>query len=66
MGDADYFLGTAFTWLRQDDGNVSVHLCQSAFTEFASHRFGIDNMNRIPNMTPYRSGLPIDSLPPQC
>ena len=64
MGDADYFLGTAFTWLRHDDGHVSVHLCQSAFTEFASNRFGIDKMNRTPNMTPYRSGLPIDSLPP--
>ena len=63
MGDVDYFLGTAFTWTRQDDGHLAVHLCQSAFTEFTSNRFGVDKMNRVPNMSPYRSGMPIDSIP---
>ena len=63
MGDADFFLGTAFTYLRHDDGNLSVHLSQSAFTEHTAHRFGIDSMTRVPNMTPWRSGLPIDSIP---
>ena len=28
MGDVDWFLGTAFTWRRHKDGNLSVHLCQ--------------------------------------
>ena len=64
MGNADYFLGTAFTWLSHDNGHVSVHLCQAAFTEFAANRFGVDKMNRVPNMIPYRLGLPINSLPP--
>jgi hypothetical protein len=64
MGDVDYFLGTAFTWKRHPDNHLSVHLCQSAFTEFTSHRFAIDRYNRTPNMTPYRSGLPIDSIAP--
>ena len=32
MVDVDYFLGTASTWLQHKDGNISVHLCQSAFT----------------------------------
>ena len=63
MGDADYFLGTAFEWARHDDGNLSVHLTQTAFTEHSAHRFGVDKMNREPNMTPYRSGYPIDSIP---
>ena len=63
MGDVDYFLGTAFTWRRHDDEHVSVHLCQSAFTEFTAQRFGVDKMNQTPNMTPYRSGMPIDSIP---
>jgi hypothetical protein len=62
MGDVDYFLGTAFTWKRHPDNHLSVHLCQSPFTEFTAHRFGIDKYNRTPNMTPYRSGLPIDSI----
>jgi hypothetical protein len=62
MGDVDYFLGTAFTWKRHPNDHLSVHLCQSAFTEFTAHRFGMDKYNRTPNMTPYRSGLPIDSI----
>ena len=64
MGDVDYFLGTAFTWRRGDDGHLAVHFNQTAFTEFSAHRFGLDKVNRTPNMTPYRSGLPIDSISP--
>jgi hypothetical protein len=50
MGDVDYFLGTAFTWKCHPNNHLSVHLCQSAFTEFTAHRFGIDKYNRTPNM----------------
>ena len=63
MGDVDYFLGTAFTWSRHHDGHLSVHLSQSAFTEFTGHCFGVDKFNPVPNMTPYRSGIPIDPIP---
>ena len=63
MGDVDYFLGTAFTWTKHTDDHLSVHLSQSAFTEYTAHRFGVDKMNRVPNMTPYRSGYPIDAIP---
>jgi hypothetical protein len=63
MGEVDYFLGTAFTWKRHDNGHLSVHLCQSAFTEFTAHRFSVHRYNRTPHMTPYRSGIPIDSIP---
>ena len=64
MGDVDYFLGTAFTWLHHKYGNMSVQLCQSAFTEFTAHRTSVQRANKVPNMTPYRSGLPIDSILP--
>ena len=64
MGDVDWFLGTAFTWKRHPDGNLSVHLSQSAFTDFTAHRFGVSKYNQTPAMTPYRSGLPIDAIPP--
>ena len=63
MGDVDFFLSTAFTWLHHDDGHISVHLSQTAFTEFTSHHFGVDKMNQIPHMTPYRSGLHIGAIP---
>ena len=64
MGDVDYFLGTAFTWLHQIDGNIYIHLFQSAFTEFTVYRFSVQSTNKVPNMTPYCSGFPIDSIPP--
>ena len=63
MRDVDYFSGTTFTWLKQKDGNISVHLCQSEFTEFTAHRFSVHIANRVTNMNPYCSGFPIDSIP---
>ena len=54
MGGIDYLLRTAFTWLRHDkDNHVSIHLTQTAFTEFSAHRFGVDRTNKVPTMTPY-------------
>jgi hypothetical protein len=64
MGTVDYFLETAFNWKRHGDGNLSVLLTQSAFVEYSAHRFAIDNLYPVPNMTPYRSGIPIDSIAP--
>jgi hypothetical protein len=52
MGDVDYFLGAAFQWTRHDNSHLSLHLCQSAFTEYTAH-------NRAPNMTPYRRVCPL-------
>ena len=62
MSDANFFLGTVFTWLCHNDGHISVHLSQSAFTEFAANRFDVKKMHQVPNMTPYHSGFPINSL----
>ena len=64
MGNVYYFLVTAFTWLQYADGNILVHLCQLTFTEFTAHSFLVHTANKVPNMTPYRSGFPIDSIPP--
>ena len=62
-GDVDYFLGTEFTWIKNKDGNISIHLCQSSFTEFKARWFSVHTANKVPNMTPYCSGFPIDSIP---
>ena len=64
MGYVEYFLGTAFTWIQHIDGKISVHLYQSAFTESTFHRFSVQSEKKVPNMTPYCSGFPIDSIPP--
>ena len=64
MGNVDCFSGTAFTWIQHADGDISVHLCQLAFTNFNDHWLSFHTANKVPNMTLYRSGLPIDSIPP--
>ena len=43
---------------------ISVHLCQSAFTEFTAHRFSVHTAIKVPKRTPYRSGFLINSIPP--
>ena len=64
IGNVDYLLGNAFIWLQRADGEISVYLCQSTFTEVADHRLSVHTANKVPNMNPYRSGLPIDYIPP--
>jgi hypothetical protein len=32
--------------------------------EFTAHRFVVGKLNQVPNMTPYQSGIPIDSILP--
>ena len=64
MGDVNYLLGTEFNWLKHKDRNIYVNLCQSALTELTAHQFSVQSANFFPNMTPYRSGFPIDSIPP--
>ena len=62
MGIFDYLLGTAFTWLKHADGDISVHRCQSAFIEFTDHQFSVHTSNKVPKITPYPSRFPIDSI----
>ena len=38
-------------------------MIQTAFAELSAHRFDVDAMNLVPNMKPYRSVMPIVSIP---
>ena len=62
--NVDYFLCTVYTWLQHADVNISVHLCQSAFTEFTDHRFSFHIANKVPNMTPYFTAPQLALFPP--
>jgi hypothetical protein len=64
IGTVSYFLGAVFDWQRHSKGHLSVLLTQSAFVEYSAHRFAIDKFSPVPNMTPYWSDTPIDSIPP--
>lgn len=64
MGTVNWFLGTHFEWADHADGALSVHLSQAAYAQNIVERLKLDDSNFNPKATPYRSGCPIDSIPP--
>jgi len=63
MGIAEWFLGVHFSW-RVTSSSVSVHMNQSGFTNNLVESFSLKSRNETPTATPYRSGVPIDSIAP--
>lgn len=63
MGKLTHFLGIKFQW-KQTDTTTSVHLSQQAFAENLLHDHGLDSDTTISKPTPFRSGVPVDSLLP--
>ena len=61
MGPISHFLGLKFHWIHHDDGNIDVKLSQTAFAEQLI--FSSKLQDALPVDSPYRSGLPIDSIP---
>ena len=62
MGTVEWFLGIHFNWNVSDD-EVEVHLNQSGFARNLVERFECETRDPTPTATPWRSGLPIDSIP---
>ena len=62
MGDVSHFLGIKFSWHRTST-NLCAHLSQSAFIDNLAEELGLDKLSTKHPKTPYRSGLPIDSIP---
>jgi hypothetical protein len=63
MGVVEWFLGIHFSW-RITSTSVAVHLNQSGFAANLVESFFQDSRNATPTATPYRSGVPIDSIAP--
>ena len=63
MGVVEWFLGIHFSW-RITSTSVAVHLNQSGFAANLVESFFQDSRNVTPMATPYRSGVPIDSIAP--
>jgi hypothetical protein len=63
MGVIEWFLGIHFAWCITSN-SVSVHLNQSGFAANLVESFFQDSRNVTPTATPYRSGVPIDSIAP--
>jgi len=62
MGQISLFLGTEFSWTHRPDGNLTVHLTQQSFAETLIDSMGLEGAGLSPFLSPYRSGLPIDSV----
>ena len=60
MGIATHFLGLHIQWRDEEDGNLFVHLSQSAYIDEVLDKHGLSNAN--PVQTPYRSGTHVDTV----
>jgi hypothetical protein len=63
MGLVEWFLGVHFSW-RITNSTVDVHMNQSGFAANLVEQFCRDEWEPTPDATPYRSGVPIDSIAP--
>ena len=63
MGDAEFFLGLKFDWLISPNGDVDCRISQEAYANSIVHELGLSQANVSPLMTPFRSGLPVDTIP---
>ena len=63
MGVVEWFLGIHFLW-QITSTSVAVHLNQLGFAAYLVKSFFQDSHNDTPSATPYRSGVPIDSIAP--
>jgi hypothetical protein len=63
MGQVSYFLGIEFAWQHHLDGHITVSLTQQSFAETLIESLGFDTFNGSIFASPYRSGIPIDSIP---
>ncbi len=63
MGIVDWFLGVHFSW-KITPLTVTVHLNQSGFESKLVESFSLSKRSQTPTATPYRLGVPIDSVAP--
>lgn len=63
LGDAEWYLGMKFDWHTSSDGSVSCRISQEGYADAIVAEMGLSNANKSPLMTPFRSGLPVDTIP---
>jgi hypothetical protein len=63
MGIVEWFLGVHFSW-RITPSSMAVHLNQSGFAKNLVKSFFHQARDVTPTATPYRSGIPINSIAP--
>ena len=62
-GPVTHFLGLKFTTTYSEDNHISVKLSQEAFIDTLRQQAGLEGEAVTEPLTPYRSGLAIDTIP---
>ena len=62
MGTITHFLGIKFTWINHPEGHVTCKLSQEAFVDNLVQLAELESLALSSPTTPYRSGLPVDSI----
>ena len=65
MGRDSHFLGIKYQW-RTESNKTKVHMSQEAFTASLIAQTGLSDISTKANITPYRSGYPVDSISQEC
>jgi hypothetical protein len=62
MGKVSHLFGIEFNWVHHNNGHVSVSLTQQSFAKTLIESQNLTVTGTSTFITPYRSGLPIDSI----
>ncbi len=65
LGDAEWFIGLKFDWSISDEGQVDCRVSQETYAHVIAEAMRITECSVSPRMTPFRSGFPVDAIPPQ-
>jgi Reverse transcriptase (RNA-dependent DNA polymerase) len=63
LGDAEWFLGMKFDWSFDSHDHLHCRISQEGYVQAIVDEMGLSNANTCPSMTPFRSGLSVDSIP---
>jgi hypothetical protein len=56
------YIGIKFVWHKFPDGTVSCRLSQEGYAAAFVEEMGLSTASKSPMMTPFRSGLPVDTI----
>jgi hypothetical protein len=63
VGDAEWYVGIKFDWLKSSDGTLACHLSQEGYASTIVDGMGLSSATKCALMTPFRSGFPVDAIP---
>jgi len=63
LSNDEWYIGIKFDWHKFLDGTISCRLSQEGYATAIVEKMGLTSANQWPTMTPFRFGLPVDTVP---